>query len=172
MLINRTVLCHCRHSFWASSPTIEIRLGEKEERTDSRHHRLAYGRADNRARCYNIDSHFVDCVFVVRGGSGMLLIRPGHEFARSWSGIYSIELVYSQHYTVTLESLTATAHNIIGERAPRNPSRLARLESYLVEACSDLQCSGGRVDMLFHEVANGMLRCCEDACYLHRVVRS
>jgi hypothetical protein len=114
----------------ASSPTIEIRLGEKEERTDSSHHCLAYGGLDNRARCYNVDSHFVDCVFAVRGGSGMLLIRSGHEFARSWSGIYSIKLVYSQHYAVTLESVTATAHEYrVGERAPRSPSGLARLES-------------------------------------------
>lgn len=149
----------------ASSPTIEIRLGEKEERTDSRHHCLAYGGPDNRARCYNIDSHFVDFVSAVRGVSGMLLIRSSHEFARSWSGIYSIELVYSQLYTKTLESLTTTAHKYkVEERAPRNPSRLARPEAYLMEAaCSDIRCSGGRVDRLFHEVANGMLRCCEDA---------
>jgi len=64
----------------ASSPTIEIRLGEKEERTDSRHHCLAYGGPDNRARCSVMDSPFADCVSTVRGSSGMLLIRSGHEF--------------------------------------------------------------------------------------------
>jgi hypothetical protein len=40
----------------------------------------------------------------------MLLIKSGHEFVRSWSGIYSIKLVYSQHYVVMLELVAATAH--------------------------------------------------------------
>jgi hypothetical protein len=53
-----------------------------------------------------------------------------------------------------------------------SPSKLARLDSYLMEPAGIYGASGAGVDVLFHEIANELMRYCEGALYPHREVRS